>query len=121
WRWKLPANSITWSDEMCRIFGLRAGQFGGNFEAAMAYVFPEDREQVLAVVNCSRQTHEPFTVSHRILRPDGAVRFIQGKGKVVLDTADNPIEMVGTAQDITEPWEAQKRIREQAALLDKAR
>jgi PAS domain S-box-containing protein len=120
WRWKLLRNILRGSEELCRIFGLRPGEFGGTIEAAMACILPNDWPEVHAAVERALTTGEPFTVSHRIRRPDGAVRFIQSRGKVITDARGNPIAMVGTAQDLTEAWLAEERIREQAALLDKA-
>src|SRR5258705_411633 len=56
----------------------------------------------------------PFTFEHRIVRPDGTIRFVLGQGDVLLNRHGQPIRMMGSSQDITEHKLAEN---ERAALL----
>jgi PAS domain S-box-containing protein len=38
----------------------------------------------------------------RIVRPDGTVRFVLGRGELRYDAENRPLRMIGTAEDITE-------------------
>ena len=49
-----------------------------------------------------REEAQPFLFDHRIVLPDGGVRWTQSRGRVVTDHEGRPLRMVGTAQDVTE-------------------
>ena len=50
-------------------------------------------------------------MEHRIVRMDGAIRWIQGRGEVTMGDA-GPASMHGTAQDITERRQVEEKLRE---------
>jgi two-component system sensor histidine kinase KdpD len=43
-----------------------------------------------------------FVFEHRSVLGDGRVRWLQGRGRVLLNDAGKPVRMVGTSQDVTE-------------------
>jgi two-component system OmpR family sensor kinase len=53
---------------------------------------------------------QPFAVEHRVVRPDGRERVVLGKGRTLFE-GDEPVSMVGTAQDVTEQRQVD-RLRE---------
>ena len=46
--WNIPANTLSWSDGLYRIYGLQAQEFEATFEAFLKRVHPDDRERVKA-------------------------------------------------------------------------
>jgi diguanylate cyclase (GGDEF)-like protein/PAS domain S-box-containing protein len=101
WTWDIPRNTVSWSDELFRIYGLAPGEIEVTYESFLARVHPDDRGLVDEAVGHSHKTGQPFAFEHRIVRPDGSVRWCHGRGQVAL--ADGtPIGMFGTAQDITD-------------------
>lgn len=48
------------------------------------------------------ETLEFTRFEHRVMRPDGSVRYVDARGRVVPDENGRPARMLGTAQDITE-------------------
>ncbi len=102
WEWDIAADKVTWSDELYRIFGLRPREFRATYEAFLNYLHPDDREMVSNKVGVALRTHAFQSFDHRVVRPDGAVRFITSAGKVILDKGGAPVKVVGVAQDITE-------------------
>src|SRR5580700_7131030 len=54
-----------------------------------------------------------YALRHRVVRPDGEVRTVQGLGTVKRDASGRAYEMFGTVQDITE----RKRAEEERQLL----
>lgn len=102
WDWDIAGNTLHWSDEIYRIFGLELRQFGATYEAFLSSVHPEDREAVQLAVKDALENRRPYEMVHRVLRPDGAERIVNEKAEVTRDADGNPVRMAGTVQDITE-------------------
>ncbi|MGH7230791.1 MAG: PAS domain S-box protein [Nitrospiraceae bacterium] len=107
WEWDLAADRVTWSDELCLIFGAKPEEFGGTYARYLAYVHPDDRAMVEAKIAKAIQDHEPFALSHRIRRPDGGERILHAIGEVIVDEGGRVGRMIGAAQDVTELKEAE--------------
>jgi signal transduction histidine kinase/CheY-like chemotaxis protein len=101
WEWSISEHTITWSDELHRIFGVPRG-FRPTFEQYLAAVHPEDRAEVQHVVEQALAARGSFRVDHRIIAGDGEVRSLHCRGQVVLGSDGQAREMVGSAQDVTE-------------------
>lgn len=118
WEWDVVNNSIWWSDELYRLYGLPPGD-PITYEQYIECVHPDDRAMVQQTVARSAQTGEPFTFEHRNVRPDGTVRVLHARGRVVLDKDGRAIRMHGVGHDITELKRAEEErfqlVREQAA------
>jgi PAS domain S-box-containing protein len=102
WEWAIGEDKVTWSDELFRIYGLEPRSQEVTYESYLERVHPEDRELVRQTVARAFEAGEPFLFDHRILLPDGSVRWTQSRGRVVTDDAGTPVRMVGTAQDVTD-------------------
>ena len=46
WEWDVPSDTILWSDEHYRIFGLSPETLTPSFRAALPYIHPDDREML---------------------------------------------------------------------------
>ena len=73
-----------------------------TFDVYLERVHPDDREFARETVERAREEAQPFLFDHRIVLPDGGVRWTQSRGRVVTDHEGRPLRMVGTAQDVTE-------------------
>jgi diguanylate cyclase (GGDEF)-like protein/PAS domain S-box-containing protein len=117
WSWDIAADVVCWSDELYRLCGLSPHEFEATFEAYLARVEPDDRDVVLqnvgAVLDGSADAYE---FDHRIVRPDGRVRWLRGRGQVARDEQGSPVRLFGTSQDITASREAEQQLREQREL-----
>lgn len=102
WDWDPVRDVVEWSPVLYAQYGLAPGSFGGSFAAFLALVHPEDRVGVQASIARATATGSDFVVEHRTVRPDGAVRWLHGAGRVILDSAGSTIHAVGISQDITE-------------------
>jgi PAS domain S-box-containing protein len=114
WEWDAVRDVESWSDEHHRIFGIEPGTFGGTNEAFLAFVHPDDRVLVEQAYRRAIDEGAPYDFTHRIIRPDGAVRIVHEEAEVVRGEAGNPVRMVGTIQDITEQVAAEQ---ERARLI----
>jgi PAS domain S-box-containing protein len=107
WEWDVATNTLWWSEEMCRIFGLPRAP--ATYEDYMTRVHPMDRALTHEAVAQASQSGVPFTFQHRILRADETVRTLHAEGRVVLDTEGRALRMVGTGHDITERIAAEEQ------------
>lgn len=114
WEWNLETNTLFWSEEIYRIFGLSPRRFGANYEAFLNAVHPEDREYVKRSVQESLYG-KPYRIEHRIIRPDGTVKTVYESGKVDYGESGEPLRMVGIVQDVTERKEAEKALKDSRA------
>jgi PAS domain S-box-containing protein len=112
WEWDVPTNVVTWSDELYRLYGLQPQEISISYEGFLERVHPDDRELVQEIIGRAYQTGEPFEFDHRLVRPDGSVRWSHAQGRVILDEAGQPVRMVGTGQDATERKQAEQALQE---------
>jgi signal transduction histidine kinase len=112
WEWTLVGNRIAWSDEVYRIYALMPARFGGGFDDFVASAHPDDRPALREGLEGALRKREPLDVDYRIMRPDGTVRHLHARGKVVLDDAGRPVRVVGTLQDVTERKQADQAIQD---------
>jgi PAS domain S-box-containing protein len=111
WEWDIAANVVTWSDELYRIYGVDRAAFTASFEGFLSLVHPEDRDLARSVVEQALRDRRPFLFDHRVIRPDGIVRTLQGRGEVIVDADGEPVRMIGTGQDVTEQRQAEAALR----------
>lgn len=102
WYWDIIGNTLSWSDEIYRIFGVEPGEFAATYDAFLNAVHPDDRNDVVQAVDAALHERTPYSIDHRIVRPNGEVRIVHEQGEVVFDDAGKPVRMFGTVQDVTE-------------------
>jgi signal transduction histidine kinase len=110
WEWNLRHQTITWSDELYRVFGLDPGTTALSQGTILERVHPDDLAMVKEAVEGALASRQPFAVEYRVVRPDQTERIVSGRGRVLMD-GDEPATMVGTAQDVTEQRHVE-RLRE---------
>jgi PAS domain S-box-containing protein len=102
WEWDVETDELSWSDELSRIFGLEPGISTGGYSEFLDRVHPDDRALVDQAVKGALCDCDPFEVEHRIIRPDGTTRILQGRGEVSTDEDGKPVKIAGTGHDITD-------------------
>jgi diguanylate cyclase (GGDEF)-like protein/PAS domain S-box-containing protein len=110
WEWDLSADRFEISGETSRILGVAERDFGGTRRDYLAFVHPEDRERVAAVIDDAVCDRVGFDLDHRIVRPDGSERIVHAQGEVLCDQQGSAVRMVGTLQDATEQRQAETKI-----------
>ena len=116
WEWDIVSNTLDWSDEIYRIFGLTPQQFGATYEAFLQAVHPEDRPLVDATVREGLVHGSPYSIDHRILLPDGSLRYVHEQAEVYRSGDGQAVKMLGTVQDITADKLAEEAIRKHQQL-----
>ncbi len=95
-----------------RIFGISRDEIVRSDRAWLECLHPEDREQTLACLEASLRDGSMYDVEYRIVRADGAVRWIWARGFPVRNEQGEVYRTVGIAQDITERKAVERELRE---------
>jgi len=111
WDWDIPNNTLEWSDEVYRIFGLRSQQLEVTYRTFLKQLHPDDKKNVIDAINASVVDNKPFDIQHRVVRPDGIVRFVHQRGEVFRNKQGEALHMVGTVRDISKEKEAENEMR----------
>ena len=118
WEWTVATGELHWSSSLETMHGLAPGTFGGTYEAFQADIHPDDRDVVAAAIRASLEDRGPHRLEYRIVRPDGAVRWVEGRGEVFRNDAGQPERVIGVCVDVTDRKRAEERNR---VLADIAR
>ncbi|HEY1045887.1 MAG TPA: PAS domain-containing sensor histidine kinase [Bacteroidia bacterium] len=112
WEWNMQTSETFWSDEAYNIYGIHPEFFDHSFESWIKYVHPEDLEHVQALIKIGLETLENYELYHRIIRPDGTVRYIHASNHFEFDLDGKPKVLYGTIQDITERKSNEMKLQE---------
>ena len=116
WDWDIRTGVVTWSEQVEQIFGLPPGGFAGTYEAYLAVVHPADRQAVVRAISAAIAGQaSDYSVEHRILWPDGSVRWLECKGHVCQDHTGQPLSLAGMVVDITPRKESDVTLQESEA------
>ncbi|MGC7096866.1 MASE1 domain-containing protein [Amycolatopsis lurida] len=101
WERDLATDEVTWSDQMFRLYGLVPRSRELDYRTFLAHVHPDDRETVITTNEQALRDHLDTEIAHRVVWPDGTVRWLNRRASLVVDESGVARKMVGTAQDIT--------------------
>jgi formate hydrogenlyase transcriptional activator len=113
WEWDIITGAVRSSDEFARILGFPLQELSGTYEEFFDLVHPDDRPAVQETLNRAlSQPDAGYSIEHRMVRRDGSVCVVSGRGEVGLDATGRPVRMFGTAHDITAPKQAEAELRQ---------
>ena len=101
WETDLATFKVTWTDETHRIFETNPEEFEVTHRGFLERVHPDDRERVDAAFLASIGVPGPFAIEHRLLFPDGRIKFVEERWQSFTDATGKPVRAVGTCQDNT--------------------
>jgi PAS domain S-box-containing protein len=111
--------TLYWSDELFRLWGFDPQLGPPDVQAVLQRIHPEDRERMRELSERGFDGHLKVDVAtdHRIVLPDGTVKFHHGIMHPVFDEAGEVDEYIGTAIDVTERKEAEEALQRSEAYL----
>ena len=110
WEWNFADDSLVWDDVLLKLFGLTPETFGGRIDSFNAAVHPEDLPEVTRALTEAIATSGVYEAQFRILRPDGAVRWIAARGKPSPGPEGRIDRFVGAVTDLTALRRGEARI-----------
>ena len=110
-----------WSEEGMALFGLDLpggrGQVDGPEDEFVAAMHPDDRPLVRRFRGLAAEL-DSFPAEYRIVRPDGSVQWLSGRGLVVERSADGkPLRLVSIMADATARKVAEEQLRTERERL----
>jgi len=67
---------VTWSNEVCAIFGVDPNAHDPTYESFLNYVHPDDKAMLGNPVDMGVSGEEKGDIEYRIVRPDGVERTV---------------------------------------------
>lgn len=116
WCWNLAANSLSWSDELFRIFGVTR-DFELTYQNIEAMIHPEDRADNQRQVNAMLSDVAVVSIELRIFRPDHTMRWIQQTTETSRDASGQMTSIFGIMQDITDRKRAEDELRQYHRII----
>ncbi|MCT7981936.1 PAS domain S-box protein [Laspinema sp. A4] len=110
WSVSLPNRTLLYMNQAAeKIYGRKVEEFFNNPNLWATMIHPEDSAQLepLFDVLTSPQSKD---IEYRIVRPNGEIRWLRDRSRIIYDASGSPIRIDGLATDITE------RKRYEAAL-----
>ncbi len=117
WVSDYSTNQLTWSNEVYRIFGVDPETFDESIESFYQMVHPDDVDAVRHTAQTAIRNQESYSIDHRIVKTDSNIRWVHEQAELILDDEGQPIQMVGTVQDITPRKEVEEALRESRQML----
>ncbi len=115
WEWEIPTDRVIWSAEVSSIYGLDAAETARTLADFLERIHPDDRPAIhkrLVELIDRRKQDDSYDEEHRILWPNGEVRWVVSKGSVIFDDDGNPLRIIGTVMDATERKQAEEQAQQ---------
>jgi PAS domain S-box-containing protein len=100
WDWNIQNGELYWSERIAPLFGHESGKLETTYENFMAAIHPEDRENVSFAVQQCVDGIKDYDIEHRVVWPDGTVRWLHESGDVMRGDDGQALRMLGVVQDI---------------------
>src|SRR5246127_560843 len=111
--WKVSSGELIWSDETYRILGFTR-ETNPTLDLVFDRIHPEDLDRMREIRNSAAQNGMDLDIEHRILLPDGDIKYLHAVAHAGRDSSGS-LEYMGVVADITE----RKRADEERQALSR--
>jgi|RhiMethySRZTD1v2_1073278.scaffolds.fasta_scaffold27502_6 PAS domain S-box-containing protein len=102
WHVDLRTGIATHDESLNRILGLDGSETQGPIrDPSFTRIHPDDHQRVMKAIDEAVASHTEYSVEYRIIRHDGEVRWLQDRGRIVLDKGGSPRYATGAVMDVT--------------------
>ena len=102
WHVDLRTGIATHDESLNRILGLDGSETQGPIrDPSFTRIHPDDHARVMKAIDDAVASHAEYSVEYRIIRHDGEVRWLQDRGRIVLDKGGSPRYATGAVMDVT--------------------
>jgi len=111
WERDIASERMKWSDGAYGIYGLEDRKQLLMYSDFLARVHPADRADIDSKIRQAEKNLNGYGLAYRIVRPDGAIRFVQAWGDISRDRHGKAVHVFGTIQDITDLKQMEDALR----------
>ncbi len=102
WEWDIATDTVTWSDELFRIFQRDPKEGAPSFAEHPAFYHPDDMARLQQAVEVCVADGTPYAFEMRAFRKDGETCVCMARGVAEMAPGGRAVRMFGSLQDITE-------------------
>lgn len=102
WDWDVVNDTLEWDQVMYQLYGVRAEDFGGAYEAWATAIHPQDKAYTEGEVRAALRGERKYAPEFRVIWPDGTIRHLKCVGSTSFDSEGKPLRMIGINYDLTE-------------------
>src|SRR5882724_7484958 len=117
WGWNASTGKVTWSPEHFRILGLDPQATDPSLDVFWERIHPDDRIGLRRTFESAIRDKRDFAQEFRIVTPDWSIRHLHGVAHAILNKANELVEFIGSAMDITERKRAEERAQSQREAM----
>lgn len=120
WDWHMQSGQLYFSPSYAALLGIPEQALETDQQQWMQRLHPNDREALLRHLQqrISAADPTPYEVNYRLRHADGSYRWIQFRGRLLLDEQGQAERLIGTASDITQRRRDEDSLRQAAAVFD---
>lgn len=119
WSWYIESNLVEWSDEMFEIYGIH-DKTSITLEEVIEFIHPDDANVLAEVLSRKPEDDQTIPTVYKICLKDTTVKHILSFSENVYNSEGKPIQLHGTAMDITKNILAEEALRETKEKFAKA-
>jgi diguanylate cyclase (GGDEF)-like protein/PAS domain S-box-containing protein len=118
WELDFVSKNLVWSDEIFRLFEVDPARFMPSYQGFLDIVHPEDRKVMNRAYTDSLKDRQPYQITHRLLMPDGRVKWVEERCTNFFNAEGRVVRSVGTVQDVTAREEIALQLRIAAVAFE---
>ena len=117
WHWNLETDVLSWDEGLNHLYGVALNQQVTRFDQFLERVHEEDREHVRLEIQRVLTEGGTLNSEFRVVHPNGKIRWLSDKGRLVRDPAGHALYITGVSLDVTDRRLMEERLR-QAQRMD---
>ena len=120
WEWSVATATVTWSDELYRIYGFEPQSVPITLEFFLSRILPDERDRIQREIETALHRPGRFAYRELIVRPDGSLRTLDTIGEAIADEHGATARLIGTCRDVTDLVAREARIQFYADVYEHA-
>jgi predicted ATPase/GAF domain-containing protein len=109
--WVPSSGEVIWSSETYRILDYDPA-IKPTLEMVLHRVHPEDRSSVQQLMDWASRTGHDWNLDHRLLMPDGSVKYLHIVAHAAKDDSGGEVSFVGAVMDVTAAKQSQQALEQ---------
>ncbi len=117
WEWDVATDTVTWSDELFRVFGRDPAAGAPSFAEHEKFYTPESMQRLRDAVNRAIAEGVPYEMELDAVISDGSIRRCVARGYPEVGLDGQVARLYGSFEDVTERKRAEQLAAEQHELM----